>query len=131
MNKTILVFSSDEQGSHTAGASPFAMHQFGARKGLPEGLQGHAYGIPTRDSLSAPLPQKIIENSIRRFMRFAARHPDALFEIAPLTINLPEDTQAAIESMLVSAPVNCLCLTAPRRQAHPTGHRNTPASITV
>lgn len=107
MPRTVLVFSTDERGSHTGGAAPLAIREFGAKPGLAEGLQGSSYGIPTHDKLRSPLPCRLIKTSMERFIDFAERHPDTLFEVTPLAQDLPTETQLAIETLLSSAPSNC------------------------
>ena len=107
MTKTVLVFSSNERGSHCAAAASLAIREFGAKPGHAEGLQGNAYSIPTHDNLNTPLPSRLIETSMKRFIEFAGKHPDTLFEVTPLVAALPADTRKAIETLLAAAPANC------------------------
>lgn len=48
-DNTVFVFGSNPKGIHGAGAAAVAKSQFGAIQGQGEGLQGHAYAIPTKD----------------------------------------------------------------------------------
>lgn len=107
MHKTVLVFSSNERGSHCATAASLAIREFGAKPGHAEGLQGCAYSIPTHDDRNTPLPCGLIETSVRRFIKFADKHPDLLFEVTPLDADLPSETRRAIETLLAGAPANC------------------------
>lgn len=111
MRKTVLVFSSNERGSHCAAAASLAIREFGAKPGHAEGLQGCAYGIPTHDTLNVPLPCQLIETSMKRFIEFAGKHPDMLFEVTPLDADLPGDTRRVIEGLLAGAPANCFITT--------------------
>ncbi len=120
MHKTVLVFSSNERGSHHAAAASLAIREFGAKPGHAEGLQGCAYSIPTRDTLNSPLPSRLIETSMKRFIEFAGKHPDMLFEVTPLHTDLPADTCRVIETLLAGAPANCVI--TPHQ---PSGKRDT------
>ena len=46
---TIFVFGSNPEGRHGSGSAKVAKEQFGAIYGQGEGLQGHAYALPTKD----------------------------------------------------------------------------------
>lgn len=45
---TIFVFGSNPEGRHGAGAAKVAREKFGAIYGQGEGMQGHAYALPTK-----------------------------------------------------------------------------------
>lgn len=75
----IFVFGSNPEGRHRAGAAKVAQLKFGAVYGKGEGLQGHAYALPTKDlrvrtnyGFRSIPPSRIIE-SIRRLYA-QARH---------------------------------------------------------
>lgn len=46
---TVMVFGSNTQGIHGAGAAKFAKDMFGAQIGVVEGITGNAYALPTKD----------------------------------------------------------------------------------
>ena len=46
---TIMVFGSNPQGIHGAGAARYAKDMFGAKIGVGEGMTGNAYALPTKD----------------------------------------------------------------------------------
>lgn len=85
---TIFVFGSNPEGRHGAGAARIARLQFGAVYGQGEGLQGHAYAIPTKDlrvkadgglrSIGADQ----IRDSIALMYECAAHHPEWQFKVA-------------------------------------------------
>lgn len=85
---TIFVFGSNPQGRHGAGAAKIARLHFGAIYGVGEGLQGHAYALPTKDlRVSAnkgyrSIPPQAIIQSIRRLYDCARQNPDKEFCIA-------------------------------------------------
>ncbi|KQR25140.1 A1S_2505 family phage non-structural protein [Microbacterium sp. Leaf151] len=69
----VFVFGSNASGAHGGGAARFALDHFGAVWGQSEGLQGQSYGIDTMSGLT------VFEEQVRRFVAFAAAHPDLRF----------------------------------------------------
>ena len=53
---------------HGAGAALFAARERGAIYGQGEGLQGNAYGIPTKDRRIKTLPLDAIARYVDRFL---------------------------------------------------------------
>jgi len=89
---TIFVFGSNPEGRHgwgkNAGASGVAAREFGAKKGIGEGLQGNSYAIPTKDlrvrenkGYKSISPEQITE-SIRKMYEVARQMPDKKFKVA-------------------------------------------------
>lgn len=90
---TIFVFGSNPEGIHGAGAAKVAIEQFGAIYGIGEGLQGHAYALPTKDlrvkennGYRSISKEQIIEN-IKKLYKCANEHPDLDFKIAYRNVN--------------------------------------------
>ena len=85
---TIFVFGSNPEGRHGAGAAKFAREKFGAIYGKGEGPQGNAYAIPTKDlrvkenNGYRSIPRETIIESIRKFYKYAIKHPNLNFKIA-------------------------------------------------
>lgn len=89
---TIFVFGSNPSGKHTGGSAFVAMRDFGAIYGRGEGLQGHAYGIPTADwalynqpnrlFVLEGLPKNKIIESIRKMYATARTLPEKKFKVA-------------------------------------------------
>lgn len=48
-DNVIMVFGSNPEGRHGAGAASIALSRFGAIYGQGEGLQGNSYALPTKD----------------------------------------------------------------------------------
>lgn len=74
----IFVFGSNGGGAHGGGAAGFAHDRFGAIWGQAEGLQGQSYGIDTMSGLS------VLERQAKRFVAFAADHPELRFLVTEL-----------------------------------------------
>ena len=85
---TVFVFGSNPEGRHGAGAARVARLQFGAVYGNSEGLQGHAYAIPTKDLRVIEndgyrsIPPGVIVESIKKMYICAGHHPELKFKIA-------------------------------------------------
>lgn len=75
----VFVFGSNKAGIHNGGAAAYALHNFGARLGQAEGIQGKSYGIPTvgvnRDEL---------QEAIDRFCVYAVSHPEKTFYVTAI-----------------------------------------------
>ena len=77
---TIFVFGSNPEGRHGAGAAKVAREKFGAIYGQGEGMQGHAYALPTKDlrvkennGYRSISKEQIIEN-IKKLYKCANEH---------------------------------------------------------
>ena len=84
-DKTVFVFGSNPEGRHGAGAARTALQHFGAVYGQGEGLQGHAYAIPTKDLRirgTRTINRDTIREGIRRMYACARDHPELEFHIA-------------------------------------------------
>lgn len=103
----IFVFGSNEAGRHGKGAALCARQKHGAIYGQGEGLQGNAYAIPTKDAALRQLPIEIIRSYVARFKKFAAAHPEMLFEITPIGCGLAGYSPQDIAPMFADAPSNC------------------------
>ena len=85
---TIFVFGSNPEGRHGAGAAKVAREKFGAIYGCGEGIQGHAYAIPTKDLRVKEnhgyrsISKEDIINSIRKFYCYVVDHPELDFKVA-------------------------------------------------
>lgn len=69
----VFVFGSNARGAHAGGAARFAHERFGAVWGQAEGLQGQSYAIDTMSG------RDVFEEQARRFVAFAATHPELRF----------------------------------------------------
>lgn len=84
----VFVFGSSARGAHGKGAALTAKRKFGARIGQGDGLQGHSYGISTKDCNICTLPLDRIADKVARFIRFAAEHPELTFLVTPIGCGL-------------------------------------------
>lgn len=67
-NLEMFVFGSNLAGRHGAGAAKIAQSMFGAKYGLPSGIMGNAYAIPTKDQNLHTLSLEEIERHINNFI---------------------------------------------------------------
>ncbi len=74
----IFVFGSNKDGEHESGTANRAFATFGAEWGVGEGLTGKCYAIPTKEGLLT------MAAAVKRFIDFAAEHPDLEFLVTPL-----------------------------------------------
>jgi hypothetical protein len=74
----VFVFGSNAAGAHAGGAARFAYDRFGAVWGQPEGLQGQSYAVDSMSGLA------VLEEQARRFVDFAAQHPDLRFLVTEI-----------------------------------------------
>lgn len=84
----IFVFGSNLAGIHGAGAARHAREHFGAIYGRGMGLQGHSYGIPTKDHRIQSLPLDSIQVHVENFLRFAQEHPEMVFQVTRIGCGL-------------------------------------------
>lgn len=107
----IFVFGSNTQGRHGKGAAKTALNKFGAIWGRDDGLQGRSYGIATvashriTHSLSK-LPLDQVQVRVRRFVRFAAEHPELHFLVTAIGCGLAGYKPEDIAPMFKDAPEN-------------------------
>ena len=62
--------------------------RYGAIYGQGEGLQGHSYGIPTKDEQLRTLTLTEIEAHVKIFLDFARSHPLLTFYVVPIGCGL-------------------------------------------
>ena len=77
----VFVFGSNDQGYHNGGAAHVAYKKFGARMGVPFGLQGKSFAIPTVGSSIGP---DEIAQGFHRLVEFAQGHPEMTFLVTAL-----------------------------------------------
>lgn len=84
----IFVFGSNLAGRHGKGAALQALHEYGAIRGVAEGIQGNAYGIPTKGHDLQPLPLVSIQASVKRFLEYAQSRPSTPFLVTRIGCGL-------------------------------------------
>lgn len=87
-NPHIFVFGSNLAGRHGKGAALCAVKEHGAIYGLGHGLQGRSYAIPTKDANLKSLPLNVISLWVKRFLGFAAYHPNMTFNVTRIGCGL-------------------------------------------
>jgi hypothetical protein len=99
--RMIFVFGSNLAGRHGKGAAKWALQHRGAIYGQGEGLQGQSYAIPTKDKLIKTLPLGSIHWYVKRFLAFAADHPEMIFQLTPIGCGLAGYSPADIAPMFL------------------------------
>lgn len=79
MRRKIFVFGSNLMGYHGGGAAKAASVDYGAVRGVGEGLTGDSYALPTCASPGLPLSHGEIMPACQRFSAFAHAHPELDF----------------------------------------------------
>lgn len=105
---TVFVFGSNLGGRHGKGAALTARKKHGAIYGRAEGPQGRSYGIPTKNSVLEPLPLEQIHAAVERFLVFAQKHQNVIFEISEIGCGLAGYKPTEIGPMFAEAPDNCI-----------------------
>lgn len=103
----IFVFGSNLAGRHGAGAALHAKKYHGAINGQGEGLQGSAYGIPTKDEWLRTRGLVEIEKSVMRFLECAREHQHLTFYVTPIGCGLAGYRREQIRPMFEGMPDNC------------------------
>jgi hypothetical protein len=106
--RKIFVFGSNREGRHGKGAALTAVRKHGAIRGQPSDLQGNSYAIITKEL--RPTHPKVtrseVLSGVRRFKRFAARHPDWVFNLSCIGCGLAGFSPDVIAPMFRNAPDN-------------------------
>jgi hypothetical protein len=87
---TIFVFGSNTEGRHGKGTALFAVKNFGAKYGVPSGLQRSSYAIITKDLKfgKRSISLDYIEKQIGDLHRFTCKRLNMLFVITPIGAGL-------------------------------------------
>lgn len=104
----IFVFGSNLAGRHGGGAARFALDNYGAKWGDPEGFQGRSYAIPTKDERIETLPLSRIQAYVDLFLVIAENRPDVTMILTPIGCGLAGYTPADIAPMFTDAPKNVI-----------------------
>jgi Protein of unknown function (DUF4031) len=104
----VFVFGSNLAGRHGKGAALYARSHRGAVYGQGEGLQGDAYGIPTKCERLRTLPLEQVERHIARFANFAWSRPDLQFQLTPVGCGLAGFNAAQIKPLFSLIPDNVI-----------------------
>ena len=77
----VFVFGSNDKGLHNGGAAKVALQKFGAQYGVPFGLQGQSFAVPTVGDGIGP---DEIARGFHDMVEFAKAHPDMTFLVTAL-----------------------------------------------
>ena len=105
---TIFVFGSNRLGIHGKGAALEAKLKWGAIQGIGEGIQGHSYAIPTKETPYKTLSLKEIDEYVNTFLVYAYLHPNDIFVLTPIGTGLAGYTHDQIAPMFKNAPYNVI-----------------------
>jgi hypothetical protein len=102
----VFVYGSNTIGHHGGGAAKFAMENFGAVYGNGYGIDGQAYGIPTKDDDINTMSLGDIAEEVKRFIRYAASHPSVQFLVTKIGCGLAGLKEEHIAPMFKNAGDN-------------------------
>lgn len=104
--RSIFVFGSNEAGRHGRGSARAAVLHHGAIPGQGEGIQGNAYGIPTKDKELRVLRLGQIRLYVNRFIEYAYKNKHLSFRVVEIGCGLAGYSPAQIAPMFAEAPSN-------------------------
>lgn len=84
----VFVFGSNLDGRHGKGAALTAVRKFGAAYGKCEGLHNQSYALPTVGHRLSKMPLRDVGIHCRKFIKFAAAHPQLEFLVTPVGCGL-------------------------------------------
>lgn len=104
----VFTFGSNREGRHGKGAALEAALRHGAIYGQAEGLQGRSYAIITKElrSWQPAVFLGEIREGVKRFLEFAATHPDWTFNVTPIGCGLAGFSPEEIAPLFRGAPSN-------------------------
>lgn len=81
---SIFVFGSNNLGNHAGGSANIAVNKFGAKMGVPMGLQGDSYGIITTSFTDHLIDLEFIKDQICVLYWFAINRPELTFYVTKI-----------------------------------------------
>lgn len=109
----VFVFGSNRQGIHGAGAAKRAVQKYGAVRGQPEGRQGRAYAIVTKE-LRPGYPPVVFEEVARgvlKFLDYARKQPRERFLVTKVGGGLAGfDWERQVRPLFDGRPENVVLL---------------------
>lgn len=103
----IFVFGSNMLGIHGAGAARYALIDLGAEWGVPEGLMGRSYALPTCFEPGLPVDMDTLEEKVTSFVEFARRRPDLRFFVSEVGCGIAGFYPEEVAPFFHDAPANC------------------------
>lgn len=104
-----MVFGSNRQGIHGAGAALHALKYCGAVYGQAEGRQGNSYAIITKELRwdEPPVTLGEVRNGVNHFLDYALDNQDTTFIVTPIGTGLAGFSHREIAPLFAGAPLNC------------------------
>lgn len=95
----IFVFGSNLKGIHGRGAALTAVKEYGAIRGIGEGLVGNSYALPTKITPYQNMPLDEIHKAVQRFMKYAYDHDELEFMVTQVGCGLANHNPKDIADM--------------------------------
>jgi len=102
----VFVFGSNLSGVHGKGAALVAATQWGAQRGVGEGLTGRAYALPTKRTPYVKMEMSEVEASVQRFVAHAQSSPEKRFLLTKVGCGLAGFAEDQIAPLFRQAPPN-------------------------
>lgn len=106
----VFVFGSNKAGIHGKGAALVAAQEWGAKRGVGEGVTGRAYALPTKRTPYVLLPLDEVSEAVQRFIAHALASPQKRFLLAKVGCGLAGFTERQIAPLFAKAPENVLLI---------------------
>lgn len=105
--RPIFVFGSNLAGRHGKGSALEARQKYGAVYGQGVGMQGHSYGIPTKDGNLNILPIPVIAAHVLDFLNQARNDLLRSYQLVAIGCGLASYKPDQIAPLFVETPGNC------------------------
>ena len=109
----IFVFGSNLQGIHGAGAAKTAAVEYGAERGVGEGLTGRSYALPTKKGPYENMSIEEVAKGIERFIQFAKDNPNKIFYVTSFGTKRAGFTPEQIAQLFDEIPNNVVFTNEP------------------
>lgn len=109
----IFVFGSNLQGIHGAGAAKTAAVEYGAERGVGEGLTGRSYALPTKKGPYENMTIEEVAEGIKKFIQFAEDNPDKTFYVTSFGTKRAGFTPEQIAQLFDEIPNNVVFTNEP------------------
>lgn len=96
----IFVFGSNEGGQHYGGAAMAAFCYFGAEWGLPFGLSGRTFAIPTLTKDYKKLDKESLKSYIKKFFEFVKENKQYTFILTKIGCGIAGFTTNEIKDII-------------------------------
>lgn len=105
--RPIYVFGSNLAGRHGKGTALTARKKYGAVYGQGVGMQGHSYGIPTKDGDLNILPIPVIAAHVLDFLNHARNDIRRVYQLVRIGCGLSGYKPEQIAQLFIETPGNC------------------------